>query len=380
MFIYRLSLLLIGLAVSGACSAATPLEEIRIFGDRDVRIPFEGGGNIGGDDEILFIVNPALGNGNAFALLPGNLFGDPYEVDAHDLNGGNRFSVDIAADINGFVVRPADVFTLSGGGTVVFDGVAEGLPPNVNVDAISTDSASGDLILSFDQAVSASGIGFVAADLVRFTGSAFSLFFDGFRVSRNLNLDAAHVLDNGNILMSFASGGSVDGVAFQDDDIVEYDPVADTFELVFTMAALNETWQPADVNALWAERRIQGGQVRLSTDLIRVLENEGPVSVNVLREGGSEGATVVNWTTMAGSAGTSDFVMGGGSISYNDGDGAIRTLTVNLSDDALQEGIEEFTIEVSVASGSATLGAPSATTVRILDDETFIFVDSFEDE
>jgi hypothetical protein len=62
---------------------------------------------------------------------------------------------------------------------VRFDGALAGLAPGVNVDAVFLDGGDdGDLVMSFDVPTTVGGQTFAPADLVRFDGSSFSVYFD----------------------------------------------------------------------------------------------------------------------------------------------------------------------------------------------------------
>ncbi|GAB4190297.1 MAG: hypothetical protein Tsb002_18140 [Wenzhouxiangellaceae bacterium] len=380
---FRCLYLLALLGVSAPLTAGvvtTPLAEIRVIADVNVSLPFATGGTVTGNDEALFVIDPATGTSEAFAVLPGpNNSLNAYGLDAYHRGSFTAYSIDSSSPLAGLpLVRPADV--ISPLGSLLFDSAAAGVPPGINVDAVSADPNTGDLLLSFDSTLRLDNTTYLPNDLVRFNGS-FSLFFDGFSLTRNLNLNAAHVLDNGNILMSFENSGTTpDGLRFFNDDIIEFNPVTDEYRLSYALSALHPSWFAANINALWAERALQGGQLRFTGNVVEILENEGPVTIAVERTGGTEGATGIGWQTQTGSAGAGDFVSNSGTINYADGADGLRLITITLSNDALVEGVEEFTVELDGASltGSATLGNPNTITVRIIDDEITLFKDGFE--
>ncbi len=103
-----------------------------------------------------------------------------------------------------------------------------------NVDAFHM-MADGDFVLSttFDQVLG--GLSFKASDLVRYnpaTGTA-SLLFDGRLLGRHANVDAVYVRDSGEILLSTSSSASLAGLSFRSGDVIAYDPVAGTASRVF---------------------------------------------------------------------------------------------------------------------------------------------------
>ncbi|MCH8159367.1 MAG: hypothetical protein IIA08_05780, partial [Proteobacteria bacterium] len=80
------------------------------------------------------------------------------------------------------------------------------------------------------------------------------------------NIDAAHVRDNGNIILSTASGATLgsNALRFRDGDLVEYDPVEDTAWLIFSEDAFGSN---EDIDAIWVKE--DGGRITeliLSTD------------------------------------------------------------------------------------------------------------------
>jgi len=179
-------------------------------------------------------------------------------------NGDELFSLDIAAALSGpLYVDPRDVALWDGAVfSLVFDGSVEGVPDGARIDAVS-DADDGGLVLSFDITVSLGGTTFDDADLVHFdaVGPTFSLLFDSAAalVPSALDVDAAHFLfATGGLLMSFDSSGSLGGVNFDDEDILEYEPVGGTWALSVDTEASEPGWAGADLDALHALRSCVG--------------------------------------------------------------------------------------------------------------------------
>ena len=110
--------------------------------------------------------------------------------------------------------------------------------------------------------------------------------------------------------------------------------------------------------------------------------NEGKtVTLTVMRSGGSTGPVTVSYATTDGGGGAGPATGGGqadaardytataGTLSFPHG---VRSRTVKLPTkaDTASEGPETFTVSLSSPGGGATLGAPDATVVTIVDDET----------
>lgn len=150
---------------------------------------------------------------------------------------------------------PADVVRFDGTSySVVFSAAASGIPNGVNVDAVAMIGA--DLPLSFDTTVSLPG-GLTAspADLVRFDGVSFTLFFGGATAGApaGLDLDAAHYAGSTErLLLSFDGAGTVGSVTFNKEDVLEFDPATGGWTLVYRGAARHAGWAGANLNALWA--------------------------------------------------------------------------------------------------------------------------------
>ena len=100
--------------------------------------------------------------------------------------------------------------------------------------------AASTVILSTMSAATLGGLAFTDKDLAEYdkdTASA-TLYLDGSAVGITQDIDAAHVLANGHIVLSTIGTATLGGVAFENEDLVDYDPVADTATLIFDGSAL----------------------------------------------------------------------------------------------------------------------------------------------
>ncbi|MGH7894473.1 MAG: Calx-beta domain-containing protein, partial [Candidatus Binatia bacterium] len=102
-----------------------------------------------------------------------------------------------------------------------------------------------------------------------------------------------------------------------------------------------------------------------------VSEASGPVVLTVTRTGSDFSAPVsVNYTMTAGSAvAGSDYTASSGTLSWASGDSTSRTITIAITNDAVAESPEQFTVTLSAVSPGAGLGTPAVATVLILDDD-----------
>jgi hypothetical protein len=227
--------------------AATALDAVWVSPD----ITLELAGVVTDDEDVAvdnllgLVVHEALGT------LP-----EPAEVDAFHLEyGGDRlFSLDVAAELTGAVfAERSDVIRYDGVVyTIEFDASAQGISSGANLDAVSRHH-SGDLLLSFDTTQQLGAVVANDEDLVRFDGATYSLHFDGSSegVTGALDLDGAHIIPwSGELLVSFDGSGSVGGVVFDDEDVLELD--GGVWSLSYDGSAEHSTWTPGDVQAVHA--------------------------------------------------------------------------------------------------------------------------------
>jgi hypothetical protein len=131
------------------------------------------------------------------------------------------------------------------------------------------------LLLSFDTSVNV-GVQVEPEDLVKFEASTgFTLFLDGSAagVPPGLNLDAADYLPcNGHLLLSFDGSGSIGGVAFDDEDVLEFDRVS-TWEMAYDGSAQDPDWINVDLDAVQARVKFTGTPV-VWTQAITVAANK----------------------------------------------------------------------------------------------------------
>ncbi|HEX5884529.1 MAG TPA: Calx-beta domain-containing protein, partial [Pyrinomonadaceae bacterium] len=120
--------------------------------------------------------------------------------------------------------------------------------------------------------------------------------------------------------------------------------------------------------------------VRVNTDAIFVNEGAGFINVTIVRFGDSSKAVSVKLTT-SDTAGLQNCTLANGKASercdygttvgtaqFPSGE-AFATFTIPIVDDALVEGDETFTVNLTGPNG-ATLGTPNAATITIFDNDT----------
>ena len=237
--------------------AVTPLDSVSASPDVTVALastPFDDE-DVAVDD-LLGVVAPA-----SLGTLPANADLTAYHLLA---NGDQLFSLDTTVTLAGpLTVEPGDVVRFDGVSyTLEFDASANSVPSDVITDAVTEDSG-GDLLLSFDTTVDLVSFTADDEDLVECQGLSAGVctsfgstpVFDGSAVDATLaalDLDGAHDLEGGRLGLSFDGSGTVGSVDFDDEDVLEYDPVGfPTWDMAYDGSAEHAEWGGGpDLNAL----------------------------------------------------------------------------------------------------------------------------------
>jgi hypothetical protein len=95
------------------------------------------------------------------------------------------------------------------------------------------------------------------------------------------------------------------------------------------------------------------------------------MTLTVSRTGGALGAVTVDYRAQGGSADSgSDYDAAQGTLSWNNGDTADKTITIATTDDSSQEADEDFDLALSNPDGGAVLGSPAARVVTLTDNDS----------
>ena len=122
-----------------------------------------------------------------------------------------------------------------------------------SIDVTDTDFEQSDLFyFSRKNNGTVDGLLFQNEDIVAYDGSEFRVFFDGTPWVSGYTLDAFYIEDSGDILMSFSVAGSVAGpsLAFDDSDILRYSPSTQTWQIYFDGSDVGLTSNGEDVDAI----------------------------------------------------------------------------------------------------------------------------------
>ncbi len=116
--------------------------------------------------------------------------------------------------------------------------------------------------------------------------------------------------------------------------------------------------------------RIDTGSLTFTSQSTTVPENQGELTINLARQGSTNGAVSVSYLLAADSAIIGEDVeSASGIVSWQDGDSAEKSITVNILDDDEEESNEDFSITLSSVDES-NLGAITQHTVTISDDDS----------
>ncbi len=116
----------------------------------------------------------------------------------------------------------------------------------------------------------------------------------------------------------------------------------------------------------------QPGSLRFSLATFAVAEGAGAATLGVQRTGGADGAVSVHYAASAGTATAgADFAATSGTLTWGDGDAALKTFDVVIAQDTLVEGNETVLLALTLPTGGATLDAAHETaTLTIHDDDS----------
>ena len=120
-----------------------------------------------------------------------------------------------------------------------------------------------------------------------------------------------------------------------------------------------------------AETPGNAGDLRLGTSVYNVSEGAGSVTVEIIRENGSDGAVSIQYDTINSTAlAGSDYQAQSGTVSWADGESGIRSVTIPVVEDSSIEGNEQFSFTIDNPTGDATLLAPRTATITIDDNDS----------
>ena len=206
-----------------------------------------------------------------------------------------------------------------------------------------------------------------------------------FAVSRSNGVRGTVTVDYATVAGSAAAGGDytsttgtltwTDGdstsrnvtVPILDDTLIEFD---ESFTIVLSNATGGAAIGAADTASVTivSDEVPIPGTIRMVASSVTVEETAGTATLSVERVGGSDGAVTIDYGTVIGTATAADFTPTSGTLSWADGDTAVKTLAVTITNDTAYEEDEAFAVTLSNPQGGAILANPS-TTVTIHSDD-----------
>ena len=130
----------------------------------------------------------------------------------------------------------------------------------------------------------------------------------------------------------------------------------------------SELWVTSFGNALRVGTIPAHGTLRFAAMNASVSESAGSATITVTRTSGSTGVVSVDFATSNGTATAgADYTATSGTLSWVDGDAAVKSFAVPITNDTLAEGNETVILTLTNATGGAALGAPATMTLTILD-------------
>jgi len=154
-----------------------------------------------------------LGNGNLLLSTKGNA-----SLGGLDFKDGDLVEYDIENDTS----------------TLVFDGETLFGDNKAKITSVHLLD-NGHLVLSTDKSGTLGGLSYTDRDLIEYdlaTDTA-SMFFDGSTTTLNNKITGVQVLANGHLVLSTKGSATLGGLSFDASDLIDYDPINDTAEMIF---------------------------------------------------------------------------------------------------------------------------------------------------
>jgi hypothetical protein len=172
-----------------------------------------------------------------------------------DGNGDLLFAIDTGVALGGTYFAMGDVILRHNGVfTRAFDAAAAGVPAGVGCDGVARSGVAGNLLLSFDRTFAAGGITIRPADVIAYSGAGFGpkvLDAAARGLPGNANVDAVDAIGTStDLLLSFDSAGSVDGLPYADEDVLQLHLATGAWSLRFALLANAARWGPLDLDGL----------------------------------------------------------------------------------------------------------------------------------
>jgi len=172
-----------------------------------------------------------------------------------DANGDVLFALDIGATLSGSYFDPADVIRFSGGAfSKAFDAAAAGVPKGVHCDGIARLDRNGALLLSFDRTFAAGGFTIRPADVMQVNAAAFTakkLDAQALGLASSLNIVGIDAMGtHSDLLVAFDSAGTAGGVTFTRNDLLSVRLPTMRWSRRYSLTAFSDRWGAAHIDGL----------------------------------------------------------------------------------------------------------------------------------
>ncbi len=242
---------------------------------------------------------------------------------------------------------------------------------SANATLVNDDDVMSIAALAADGAEGSGAPGTLSFTVTR-TGSTAGNSSVGWRIVHGDTVAGDFVATSGTVTFVDGQDSAVLNVAIAGDRNVE---LAENFSVELYNPGTGST---VDAGASTAAGTIRDDDVdlALSAAVGSAVEgdtgNPGQLSFTVTRSGDLSVSTSVNWNVVAGSAVAADFpggVLPSGSVTFAPGE-TTQTILVNVAGDGLDEGTQDFTVQLSGQSAHADITSNNVIGTIIDDDDT----------
>ena len=203
------------------------------------------------EDSDIFEFDPATDNADLY--FTGSLFTDNEDIDAVHVLDNNHIVLSTSTDatLGGISFEDGDIVDydpFADTATVIFSEKPTA-GEDIDVDAVHVLD-NGNILFSINGSATLGGLSAHPADIIEYNPgfAGFSLYFDHNTFDSVTDIDGFHLLDDGRLVISTADNATLGGLSVIDGDLLVYDPVSSNAILYFSEAAHFQ--EDEDVNAV----------------------------------------------------------------------------------------------------------------------------------
>jgi hypothetical protein len=240
-----------------ASSAATPLDALVLTPVSPVTLDLTGAAGEQAVPARAAVRYDATGIGLVPLVLPVPPAGSGSSLRAYHQgsDGSIYFSLSATETLAGTTFQPSDIIRWDGSSyTRHFHGLAEGIPAGVTITGYAQDASGTDLLAFSSSFNTISGTSITPRDVIVWPpGAALPSVWLATGLPVGIGIDGLSVLENGHVLISLSSDAVFAGALRADEDVLEYDPASESWELAVDTSDLDPDWAAAGVTALYAK-------------------------------------------------------------------------------------------------------------------------------